>query len=362
MTINQCTVFPLIILILITFMNPLFAQKQKSATHHTYDGFRNPYPGFEDRGLGGVVKWMIWERLTGEKAKLPEKYDFPIEKNDGAFLRDNKTDFTATWIGHSTLLLQIEGMNILTDPVWSERASPFSFIGPKRFAPPGVALKDLPPIDVVLISHDHYDHLDRSTIEKLGNKPLYLIPLGVSEILERWGITNYEELDWWDSFTFNQTKFICTPTQHFSGRNPLQANSNLWASWVVKSRTASFYYGGDSGYFPGFAEIGQKYGPFDLAALPIGAYHPRWFMSPMHMSPDQAVQAFLDLQAKKFIPIHWGVFQMADEPLDEPPKVLQSEIARRELDAQDFLILKHGETRVIRKADVLVKENQHKKR
>lgn len=316
-------------------------------SHHTYDGFRNPYPGFKERDFSDFLRWSVWDRLTGKKPKHPATYSFPLADNDGSYLRANHTDFTVTWVGHSTLLIQIEGVTILTDPIWSKRSSPVKFAGPKRQVPPGLALKDLPPVDLVIISHDHYDHLDKETLKKLGNKPFYLVPLGIGSILEDLDIKRYAELDWWDTITFNKLEIICTPAQHFSGRNPLHQNKTLWASWAIRGREHSFYYGGDSGYFTGFSEIGKKFGPFDVAALPIGAYQPRWFMGPVHMDPDEAVRAYLDLKARYFVPIHWGTFQLADEPLDEPPQKLRQSIKARNLPQNNFLILKHGQTKVL---------------
>jgi L-ascorbate metabolism protein UlaG (beta-lactamase superfamily) len=355
--IKGLTLLVLIIILSGIFMRNGSAQVNSVKARRTYEGFENPFPGFQKRGFRDLLRWSVWERLSGKKQALPESYSFETVKNDGAYLRENTSDFNVTWVGHSTLIIQIDGKTILTDPIWSDRASPVQFAGPKRHVPPGIALKDLPHIDVVLISHDHYDHLDQNTIEFLGNDPLYLVPLKVGEIIESWGITNYEEFDWWDSITFNQVEFICTPAQHFSGRNPLAQNNTLWASWVVRSGEISCYYGGDSGYFPDYAEIGEKYGPFDLAALPIGAYKPRWFMAPVHMSPIEAVDAFLDLKAEMFVPIHWGTFELADEPLDEPPQFLRDEIKRRELDENDFIILKHGETRILKQIEAAAKKS-----
>ena len=314
-------------------------------SHHTAEGFKNPFPGFEDRNLADLFRWAVLDRVRGKKPEHPKKYDFDFIKNDGRFLRKNKTDFSITWIGHSTLLIQIDGLNILTDPIWSERASIVSFAGPKRYMPPGLPYDALPEIDLVIISHDHYDHLDKETIKKLGNKPLYLVPLGLGSIIDDWGITHYQELDWWDEIKFNSLRIICTPAQHFSGRMPFNQNKTLWASWVILGKEKRIYFGGDSGYFPGYKEIGRRYGPFDLAALPIGAYKPRWFMKPVHMSPDQALKAFRDLQSKIFVPIHWGTFDLADELLDDPPQRLKELIVEQDLNADAFWILKHGQTR-----------------
>ncbi len=313
--------------------------------HHTSDGFANPDPGYIDRGFKDFLKWSVVDRLAGKKPDKPENYNFEMISNDGQFLRENTEEFTVTWIGHSTLLIQIDGINILTDPIWSERCSPVNFAGPKRHVPPGLAFDDLPEIDVVLISHDHYDHLDKATIKMLGNKPLYLVPLGVGAILRDWGMTRYSEMDWWDSMKFNGVEIVCVPAQHFSGRSLFNRNKTLWSGWVVRGKNQNFYFAGDTGYFPGFKEIGKRYGPFDLAALPIGAYLPRWFMGPVHLSPDEAVDAYIDLRAKKFVAIHWGTFELADEPLDEPPKALAQALKEKKLSDNDFWVLNHGETR-----------------
>ncbi len=335
--------FHFILLIALTIF--LAPDKSRAQVHHSERGFYNPYPGFEERNFGDFLRWSVWDRITGEKEEHPEKYNFLMEKNDGAFLNQNLTEFTVTWVGHSTLLIQVDGLNILTDPIWSERASLVNFTGPKRYMKPGILFKDLPPIDLVIISHDHYDHLDKAAIKKLGNKPYYFVPFGVGEYLDDWGITRYQEMDWWDEVKFNSLKIVCTPAQHFSGRMPFGQNRTLWASWVIIGKTKRIYFGGDSGYFPGYAEIGKKFGPFDLAALPIGAYKPRWFMKPIHMSPREALLAYEDLRAKIFVPIHWGTFDLADEPLDEPPGRLVELISEKELDVKNFWILNHGETR-----------------
>ncbi len=316
-------------------------------SHHTEAGFRNPFPGFKETRLADFFKWKLFASMKNGKPQKPRKYHFEFLANDGEYLRQNRTDFTVTWIGHSTLLVQMNGLNILTDPIWSERCSPVPFAGPKRFVKPGLALEDLPDIDVVIISHDHYDHLDRPTLKKLGNKPLYLVPCEVGKKLQKWGVRNYIELDWWQSVQHNGLEFVCTPAQHFSGRTPTDRNKTLWCSWVVKGEKNNFYFAGDSGYFPGFKEIGRRYGPFDVTAIPIGSYMPRWFMSPIHLDPGEAVQVLQDVKGTVFIPIHWGTFDLADEPLDMPPKELLQKAEERNLPRQNFWILRHGETRIV---------------
>ncbi len=316
--------------------------------HHARSGFKNPYPGYKEQGLKELMKWLIWDRLIkNEKSNEADSVVFELAKNDPAWLQKNQNKFSITWVGHASLLIQIEGLNILTDPVWSNTVSPVSFIGPPRLTQPGIALDSLPPIDVVVISHDHYDHLDVETLKALGNEPLYLIPLGIGSFLEDLDITNYQELDWWDEITFNGIRFVCTPTQHFSGRTMFDRNRTLWCSWAIIGNNSRLYFTGDTGYFPGFKEIGERFGPFDVAAIPIGAYKPRWFMAPVHVDPIEAVDVYLDVKARYFVPIHWGTFQLSDEPITDPPKVLMKEVSFRKLDEKLFKVLKHGETFIV---------------
>ncbi|MHB2150909.1 MBL fold metallo-hydrolase [Calditrichota bacterium LG25] len=332
------------ILMMATAANFSFSQ-----THYDGQKYFNPFPGFKKRTFGDLLKWMVWDRLTGKRAIVrSQNHNFEVVK-DHRLLKQNANEPLVAWIGHSTLFLRLDGVNILTDPIFSERCSPFQAVGPKRIVPPGIALDSLPEIDLVLISHDHYDHLDKNTILRLGNKPFYLAPAGVGEILRSWGITNFAELDWWEEIGFDQLKIVCTPAQHFSGRNPFQQNKTLWAGWLIQSRTLNVYYAGDTGYFPGFAEIKRRYAPIHVAALPIGAYQPRWFMKPVHMDPPEAVKAFQELKAEVFIPIHWGAFKLADEPMDEPPGVLKESAEKSGLQPDRLWILKHGEVRSLKK-------------
>ncbi len=330
-------------LLIWSFAMTLTTLKARPTTHFKDGRFFNPFPGFEHRGFGDLLRWLILDRITGKR---------PFSMNDSStftVVTPNLTTEKAsiTWIGHSTLLIRTGELTILTDPIFSERCSPVQFVGPKRYVPPAVAISALPAIDVVVISHDHYDHLDENTIKRLGNQPLYLVPLGIGNILKSWGITHYAELDWWDEFLFNGVRFTCTPAQHFSGRSVFNRNKTLWASWLIKSSEQTIYFGGDSGYFPGFKAIGQYAGNIDVAALPIGAYRPRWFMSPVHLDPREALQAFEDLQARNFVAIHWGTFKLSDEPLSEPPGLLQKTASKQNIPAKKLWILKHGETRLL---------------
>lgn len=311
--------------------------------HHEDGGFRNTDPSFETPDFTKMALWSI-SRLLSLSSKPVA--DISRIYNDGSALKQNKP-YTITWVGHSSCLIQFEGINILTDPVWSDKIGPVSWAGEPRASDPGIDMDKLPPIDIVLISHNHYDHLDEQTIVKLAKNPntRFFVPLRIRDWFEDRGISNVEEMDWWEGVTYKGLKIICTPAQHFSGRWITDGNKTLWCSWVMLGKGRRLYFGGDSGYFSGFAEIGKKFGPFDLALLPIGGYEPREILKPLHMNPADAVQAFIDLRAKKMLAIHWGTFKQSDEPLEEPPKKLREEVDNRHLHQEDFLVFMIGETR-----------------
>ncbi|MDP6179044.1 MAG: MBL fold metallo-hydrolase, partial [Desulfatiglandales bacterium] len=314
--------------------------------HHTSDGFRNvnmsEQPSFFD-----FLKWRwgrLWKKIPG-----PEAYDFPLGKNDPAFLRSNHDKITLTWIGHATVLLQLKGKNILTDPHFSKRASPLKWAGPRRVVAPGLTFEDLPLIDMVIISHNHYDSLDKRTIMKLyeregGQKTTFFVPLGLKSWFQGLGINRVFELDWWDQHDEKNLKIIAVPMQHWSSRSFFSQNKSLWGGWVIRSTDFRFFFAGDSGYNLHFKEIGRKLGPFDLSVIPIGAYEPRWFMRYHHITPEEALQVHFDVRSKKSLAIHWGTFILTDEPLDEPPKRLKKVIKEKRLSNDGFLVLRHGET------------------
>jgi L-ascorbate metabolism protein UlaG (beta-lactamase superfamily) len=226
----------------------------------------------------------------------------------------------ATWLGWSSVLVEIDGYRVLTDPVWSERCSPSTLIGPKRFHEPPIALADLPPIDVVVVSHDHYDHLDMPVVRALSERGTrFAVPLGIGAHLERWGVPTRQiaELDWNQSVQIGGLHITAVPSRHYSGRNPLHNNETLWASWVVKSPAHRFYFSGDTGYFDGFRKIGEQHGPFDLTLIKIGAYDETW--ATIHMNPEEAVQAHLDLRGELMLPVHWATFNLGFHAWREPP-------------------------------------------
>lgn len=309
--------------------------------HHGKDSFLNNY---DNSPHASFWKWQ-WERLT---TKAPKEPDFQPEiiKTDTAYLRANHTENTLTWIGHASILLQTSSVNILMDPVFSERVSPFSFAGPKRQVPLPFQLNELPDIDVVTVSHGHYDHLDLPTLKALAKRnsqTLFLVPLGDADLLKSEGISNVKELDWWQSEAIKSVTVTFTPSQHWSARSPFDRDQTLWGGWHVSSDRLKFIYTGDTGYSKDFQDISQRLGPVDLAFMPIGAYEPRWFMKKQHINPDEAVQIHLDLKAKLSIGGHWGTFRLSDEFMSAPPEALQEALRKKNLEVGLFRVMKHGE-------------------
>jgi N-acyl-phosphatidylethanolamine-hydrolysing phospholipase D len=300
--------------------------------HHLAQGFRNLDPGYSYSMVSRAGR-MLRRTVQG----WPPRGTPPVRvANDGGELRANGQVPTVTWIGHATLLVQMRGVNILTDPIWSERASPLGFAGPRRLVEPGLRFEDLPPIHVVVISHDHYDHLDLATVERLArvHKPKFFVPLGLKPLLADHGATDVVEMDWWDAKEFKGLTFVCTPAQHSSGRGFSDQNLRLWSSWVVSSPDRRFFFAGDTGYMPSMKEIGRRYGPFDLAAIPIGGYSAYEGHHPNHVNPEEALQLFEDLQGRLMVPVHWGTFDMNREPFREPPERLLKEALRRGIEEQ----------------------------
>jgi L-ascorbate metabolism protein UlaG (beta-lactamase superfamily) len=307
--------------------------KAGAPPHHLERGFRNLNPDYARPDLWTRWRFVIPRLLSTTFA--PRKAWFPIVVNDGRSLRENAGGATVTWVGHSTLLVQLDGVSLLTDPQWSERASPFTWAGPRRVTPPALRFEDLPPIDLVLVSHDHYDHLDVATVRRLWatHRPRFLAPLGFKAWFAELGIDAVDELDWWESRTVKGVTVVCTPVQHWSARS-------------LRDENRRFYFAGDTGYYaPIFREIGRRLGPFDLGAIPIGAYLPRAMMLVSHLTPEQALDVQADVGARRLVAIHWGTFDLAYEPLGEPPVRLRAEARTRGLDAERVWVLRHGETR-----------------
>lgn len=275
-------------------------------------------------GTHGFFKIMRKFYFTPTGKREPSKV-LPIEPVDAAMYdTPPENNVRLTWMGHASVLIELDGKVILTDPSFSERASPVQWAGPKRFHPLPIAVDKLPPIDAIVISHDHYDHLDYHSIRKLAPKTrFFYVPLGVGDHLRRWGVADDKiiERDWWQEATLDNTITMApTPAQHFSGRSLGNRNTTLWASWVILGKTHRIYFSGDTGMFAGFKEIGERYGPFDFTLMHIGAYANEW--SNVHMDPEEAVQAHLDLKGKVFVPIHWGTFTLAFHDWNEPAERL----------------------------------------
>jgi N-acyl-phosphatidylethanolamine-hydrolysing phospholipase D len=262
---------------------------------------------------------------------------------------------SATWVGHSTVLLQLGPLNVLTDPVWSERASPVQWLGPRRVMSAAVAFEALPPLDVVLLSHNHYDHLDATTVRRIARRfpdATWLCPLGLVPLLQRFGVRHVVECDWWT--TVNDARFTatCTPAQHFSARGLRDRNETLWCGWAIEAGGRRTFFAGDTALNPSFGDIGARLGPFDLVMLPIGAYEPRWFMRAVHMNPEDAVAAYRALVNGSATPpclaMHWGTFRLTDEPIEEPPQRFAHSWRDAGLPEHANWTLAHGETRRLR--------------
>jgi len=305
-----------------------------------FDGkrFYNP-DAPQARGFLDVLRWKLTSRPEPSRRFISDvEASMPPRRVEGSELR-------VTLVNHSTVLLQLRECNILTDPIWSGRASPFSWAGPHRRRAPGVAWEDLPPIDAVLISHNHYDHLDLPTLRLLAGRgnSTFVVPAGAGRLLRSKNIGPVHELDWGESFALPGVTIHCVPALHFSSRGIFDRNKTLWCGYVIECGERLIYFAGDTAFGSHFAWIREKFGAPHLALLPIGAYEPRWFMSPVHMAPDDAVRAHEILNAGTSIAIHHGTFQLADEGVDAPEERLTGCERPEPFLIPSFLVLKNGE-------------------
>lgn len=327
--------------------------------HHRPAGFVNSDPTVN---VGNIpLHEVLLRRLRGDfkpqqepdggYAAFTRAWTLPIDRTRLA-QPDGRTQIT--WLGHASMLLQVAGQNILIDPQLADHAGPYPWLSASRRVPAPLTAAELPRIDLVLISHNHYDHLDESTIAGLtaaGQRPRYLVPLGVGAWFTERGIANVTEMDWWDSIDLGPLRVHFTPSQHWSKRSPFDTNATLWGGFALEigagSPTWRFLYTGDTGYSADFREIRRRLGPVDYLAVPIGAYLPRDFMRPQHVNPDDAVQIAVDVEAKAGIGVHWGTFELTQEAFDAPPRDLAAALGARRLPADRLAAFRHGETRVI---------------
>ena len=320
------------------------------------DGQRFFNPHTRPRPLSDVVTWL----RTRQKQRWPEQVPLSPYPLPGPVAAG---EISVSFIGHSTFLIRTVNTALITDPVFTRHVGPFGRLGPRRVRAPGLAPSVLPAVDLVLVSHNHYDHLQPSSLRLFADRASYVTPLGVAAQLglpaqagshtssharPTPGVTRkIAELDWWQSTTVGAAAVTCVPAQHFSARTPFDRDKTLWCGYLVSVDGVTIYFAGDSGYSPHFAEIAARCPPIDVALLPIGAYEPRWFMGPVHMNPDEAVRAHVDVRARISIGMHFGTFQLTDEGIDEPVRALERARERHRVSADAFRVLDFGESLVV---------------
>lgn len=327
--------------------------------------FINPWPTWKFPSYATFFRFFVLEKNNSQVPSSKEVLDRELPVLEPYFVQNPQqvgqtgSGMRVTWLGHATVLVEMDDLVVLTDPVFSQRASPLQFVGPKRFRDPACTVAQLPRIHAVLISHTHYDHLDAGSVaslnERFGGDLRWFVPLGLLDWMQKCGCENVIELDWWEENCVpghDEVTFVCTPSQHWCKRTPLDDNKALWGSWSVLGPCNRFFFAGDTGYCSVFEEIGKRFGPFDLAAIPIGAYLPRNVMQSQHVDPEEAVRIHIDVQAKHSVAIHWGTFALAYEYYLEPPMKLKEAMERYGLSQEKFFVLKHGESRVLNSEEV----------
>lgn len=327
--------------------------------YHPDGGYRNPWPDANPRGFAHLVRWFFERHFTNRPPPDPPREVFQVVPP--AFGQATEPGALAvTWLGHSTVLVESPGCTFLTDPIFGSHASPIPTPSLRRWVDPPVPLAGLPPLDLVLVSHNHYDHLDVPTVRELAARQPeaeWCTPLGNAPLLRSLGVPRVRELDWWEEIEAGGARVGCTPAQHFSARGLADRSRALWGGFTVRAGGRATFFAGDTAYHPDFARIGARLGPFDLILMPVGAYEPRWFMRVVHLNPEEAVQAYRELSGiagggpgeplPVMVPIHWGTFKLTDEPMDEPPRRTAGAWQAAGLPAGLLWRLRHGETRVL---------------
>jgi N-acyl-phosphatidylethanolamine-hydrolysing phospholipase D len=318
--------------------------------HHTATGFRNP-PGSPQPG-GDARAWrrFFWRRFADRgEVELPDGHVLPQAEALAGVAQARGDHDRLTWLGHASFLIRLDGRTVLTDPYLSTHASPLPPFGPRRFAPPGLPVDRLPPIDLLLLSHSHYDHLDLPTIEALAAKERVRVvaPLGLGRYFTARGYAQVRELDWYEELTLGDLRITAVPAIHFSRRTPFDRNRTLWTGYALQGRSRRIYFAGDTAYGPVFRELGLQLAPFDLALLPIGAYEPRLLMQGSHATPEEALQIARDLHARRIVGMHWGTIRLTDEPPFEPPVRFRAAAADAGYREDEAWLMRIGETRTL---------------
>ena len=318
--------------------NPYYDINKK---HHTKTGFMNPYLKSENQGksFSDLIRMILTKRPKPKYQPTEKLNVYELNK------RISQNQNVITWIGHSTMLISIDGKVILTDPIFSKRCSPVPFAGPKRYTSPSVKIDSLPKIDLIVISHNHYDHLDKNSVKILAKdtSTVWYVPLGLKSWFKQFGVLNVYELDWFTEHKSKKIEVTCLPSQHWSKRSMFKSFDTLWASWLIKIGEYKVWFAGDTGYNKiQFKKIGELYGPFDLAAIPIGAYEPRWFMKNFHVNPEESVLIHKDIKSKKSIGMHFGTFILTTEPILEPAQKISEIISNDSSFKGDFIIPEFG--------------------
>jgi L-ascorbate metabolism protein UlaG (beta-lactamase superfamily) len=325
--------------------NPVALQNHPwySTSHHLADGFQNSYGRDEFPGFGRISRWLLTKPMREKDHPAP-----PLLPLTRAELERSPNRYRIYWLGHSTTLIRLNGSTLITDPIFSDRASPFTTIGPKRHVSTPISIEDIPHIDTVLISHSHYDHMDQESILRIARlfSPRFFVPLGLKNILIEWGVLPrlIVEMDWWQYVDSGPLRVHCVPARHFSSRTPFDRNVTLWTGWYIEEpkNGVRIYFAGDTGYEGHFRDIAERIAPPSISLIPIGAYEPGWLMQRVHVNPEEAIAAAIDLRTERIIGIHWGTYDLADEPFDEPPRRATEAARRNGFGPERFRVLPVG--------------------